>query len=764
MLKGGVSFIKKLYKRDYDEETLVKKIIYGLFASIIIYLFAFLLSVVFDRVLLVGLYQLLLKIQDLISMSNIEQIVNLQTLTIFRYFSPVVQFSMPRIYFFSVFIYMFLLFAYWKKAVVIRYRYCFAILLFVMLVLGKFTGSSLGFFDGMLYDNTEEYVGSTLLGIPQGLRGDEWATEKPYYFAQGNVSYDYYNSNLALDGCDMVVSAFAPVKDILIIARPDLWGFLFLPQEYAFAFYWNLRLILLFMASFELGYMLTKKAKYGVLWALLISFATPVQWWLSQVLMIIVWSGEYFIVFADKIFGTNDKKKKLIYSLLAAWCAVIYVLTMYPATQVPMGYIFAALFIYIIYRNKDMPSIFKSNIWCAILILGVVAIFGVYYLKMSGDALGTMLGTYYPGKSRSWVKLNWDYELLKIVNPIMWCKYIESINNCEASQYYSFGIFVVIGLVINQIKNPSKKKELDLSILLAVVCGFLWVVSYLPEIPILNKITLLSFSYPVRILYAVGYGFMLAMLIMLAKNEGRNLKIDEKKVIRNISIIVFVIFGVLAMNSTLLTEYFGSGNIAKIIILLFGIGYVYMGYLLLIGGEKATNRFGKMLIAISVFSTMFVNPITYGTDSMFEKTEMKMIREISSENDGRWMVSGNTTIANLVTAQGVARTSGTYYYPDITMMKIIDPNENYEKMWNQFAHIDMRLTTGENYITQFDDELGYELGGTDRIVYINIETAKELEIKYIFSKYQMPEEYVLTGQVEQIYYSEIDNWGIYVIN
>ena len=170
-----------------------------------------------------------------------------------------------------------------------------------------------------------------------------------------------------------------------------------------------------------------------------------------------------------------------------------------------------------------------------------------------------------------------------------------------------------------------------------------------------------------------------------------------------------------------------------------------------------------MLLFISIISTIFVNPITYGTDSMFEKNEMKEVRELSRENEGRWMVSGNATIANLVTAQGVKRTSGTYYYPDKKMMEIIDPDDKYENMWNQYAHIDMRLTDGKNYITQYDEEQGAELGGTDRIVYINLDTAKKIGIKYIMSKYDIPRVYIESGSVEQVYYSEIDAWGIYEV-
>lgn len=752
-----------IIKRQEQNSNLAYIILNEIFASILIYVIAVVVSLIFDRAILVAFYKIIGKIYEGLSLSSWKYASQISNLTIFRYFSPVQHFSFARIYFFSIWVFVFLLMLRWGKNKIIKYRYIFALLVFVLLVLGKFTGSSLGFYDGMLYDNTENYISSTLLGTPQGLRGDEWATEKPYYFAQESASYAYYNSNLMLDGCDMVVSAFAPIKNILIISRPDLIGFLFLPRDYAFSFYWNLRIILLFMASFELVYTLTKKAKYGVIWALIICFSTPIQWWLSQVFMIVIWSGEYFIVLADKLLQSKERIKKVSYCILASWCAVIYLLTMYPAAQVPLGYIFAVLLFYVFYKNIKENCSIKNNIIYGLIIIVVLIVFGLYYVHMSGNALKTMLNTYYPGKTREWTKLNWDYELLKFVNPFMWCKYLNSVNNCEASQFYSFGIFVVIGAVIDNWRKLKYRKKISLSSGLLIISSLLWIVAYLPEMKIVNKITLLSFSYPARILLAVGFGLSLAMILTLSEKEQKDVEYKTKKYNRIIAGSIFAVFIVAAIKSDLLLAYFESRKIEVIAIIAIGILYTYMGYLFLEGGKKCTKKFYIMLLFISIISTIFVNPITYGTDSMFEKNEMKEVRELSRENEGRWMVSGNATIANLVTAQGVKRTSGTYYYPDKKMMEIIDPDDKYENMWNQYAHIDMRLTDGKNYITQYDEEQGAELGGTDRIVYINLDTAKKIGIKYIMSKYDIPRVYIESGCVEQVYYSEIDGWGIYEV-
>lgn len=762
--KYGCMFKEYLSKKYDLQENILSKVLFECIYTGVLFFISVLISLIFDRVILKGANIILHAIQNNVTILDIENGTQFSNWTIFRYLNKTSEFSIPRIYFFSIFFFFILLLRHWKKNVVYKYRYVFAGLLFFMLVIGKFSGSSMGFYDGMLSDNTEDYVESTLLGIPQGLRGDEWATEKPYYFAQDSVDYAYYNTNLMLDGCDMVISAFAPVKNIMIVTRPDLWGFLFLPRDYAFAFYWNLRIIILFMASFELGAMLTQKYKYGVVFGLMVCFAPPIQWWLSQTIMIIIWSGEYFIVFFNHVLSDDRALKKILYVLSASWMALIYIFTLYPAAQVPMGYIFAGLLLYVMVRNWSKKPFCMKNICCYGVMAGLTGCFCLYFYRMSGVAMKTLLNTVYPGKIRSWIALEWDYELLQLVNPFTWCKYLESINNCEASQYYSFIPFIIIGfLFIIAGKTGKSDSKILLIKILIIISGMLWMFAYLPEMPLINKITLLSFSYPVRILLASGYGFMLSALMIVSVYQKEMISDQEKKIKRIIALMIYLMLVVLSMNSTLLKEYIGANKIAGICILLLAGIYVYIGYQLLLGTVRSVRNFVIFYIALSMISTVFINPVTFGTDSMFEKETMKEIRLIDSKEKGRWIVSGHTTIANLVTAQGVARASGTYYYPDKEMMEIIDPKHEYENMWNQYAHIDMRLTDGENYITQYDKETDMTLSGVDRIVYINIDTARKLNIKYIFTKYDVPTEYEKSGQVVKLYKNDIDMWTIYKI-
>ena len=188
------------------------------------------------------------------------------------------------------------------------------------------------------------------------------------------------------------------------------------------------------------------------------------------------------------------------------------------------------------------------------------------------------------------------------------------------------------------------------------------------------------------------------------------------------------------------------------------IMYGKLGDLLLRGKASYVKRFAILYTVISVMQTILINPLASGLDAVYEKKSLEQVRQIAADDpDGRWMISGNAGIGNLVSMQGVKRCSGYYYYPDIDMMKIIDPEEKYIDLWNAFTALDMRLTEGENYVESPD-------GIPSLIVYVNLETARKLNIHYIFTTMEEPESYIETGILQKLYEDEQDNAKIYQIH
>lgn len=685
--------------------------------------------------------------------------LGMQTLT--KYFAAALIFSWRRVNFFSILFFVALLVVCLGAKKSLKYRYVLAAVLLALMTIGGYTGSSIGYYDNMLKNNTEDYQCSTLLGIPQGIRGDEWATEKPYYFAQQNGIEDapYFNHSLMLDGADMVVNAFAPIKDVITLFRPSLLGFLILPADNAFAFYWWWKLIALFMASLELCHLISARWKYSIIGATVILFSPPNQWWMSQAVIETMAFGSFALICYQKCLTTNRRWSKYLWMLAVYYFLTGFVLTMYPASQIPFAYIYLAILLWILHIHREKKPFSKSYILIYLITAIPYAIVLLRFITMSGKAINILLGTVYPGTNRTWSTLSWKYEFYQLINLFTSSiRHPDFLNSCEISQYFSFSI-VVIPFMIYLCLKKKKIKSAKLIFLFSI---FLFVITWMPEIPMLNKITLLNMSYPVRITMGYGLGFVLTIIALLPQleNDDFGLSSYAARICVGIGCIVLTI---IAFQIPEVSEYMEAIRAGKILLVFAMLCFSTMAYWFVTGGRKNCNRFAIALVLINVISTAFINPVTQGTDSMFQKTTMQAIRQINSEEKGRWMVSGSPTIANLVTAQGVSRTSGTYYYPDWTMMKLIDPEEQYVDLWNQYAHIDMRLTTGQNKVTSYDDMRNSELDAVNRIVYINLETAHKLGIKYVFTMLEIPQEMEEDERVILRYEDPVDNWKIYEI-
>lgn len=673
-----------------------------------------------------------------------------------NYFLSTYNFSFSRCYFFSIILLAISSIKIWGKENAYKNRYVLAIIIFILLVSGKFSYSSINAYDLMLSGNTVDYESPTLLGRAQGVRADEWAVEKPYYFAQAaeGVGFPYYNNNLMISGADMMVMAGAPVKDIMILTHPALLGFLFLPIEYAFSFYWNFRIILLFMSAFELGNILFKKRKYALALALSLLFSAPIQWTLSQWLVdIIIW-GQVAVVIWFRLIMENRKTVRILLAVLLAGALNCYIYVMYPAAQLPFAYFFLGCVSIIAYLNKEKKP-FALRMWVYYLLIMIVVIaFAGYFMFKSSSALNVMMNTVYPGQSRVWGMYSWDYELLPFMNLFIavW-KDSLYLNNTETAQFIYFVPHMII-VSVWLLKRNRQDPDVKALLLFEVIVLFFEIMTKIPERIFLSKLLLLDVSYPRRMQLVVGYGFFLMMWLIMDILSRKDINIINA---RKWNIIIFIGISFPVLYSPTLREYFkiGQSYVGTVIICLLVGLYSYVGAW--IYNQKTHKKFITVYLVICILSTCWVNPVLDGMDCIFEKSSVKVVQEIiKNDEEGRWITSGNAGIGNMLSSVGIKRCSGYYYYPDVDMMKIIDPDLKYVQLWNSFSAIDMRLTDGENFVESPDNTVALN-------VWINKETAEKLGIKYIFSLNYDYTNLVKKGELKLLYKDNMDKVSIYQV-
>ncbi len=698
-----------------------------------LFLDAAIVALVFDRVILVTAYKMVSSKQILLA----------------RYLESVQFISFPRIAFWFIMIFAILLCISIGIEKSFKYRYIISMVVFIFLVIGKYHGSSIGFLSGMLTEHTNDYDKTTLLGINQGLRGDEWAVALPLNLAQyyNDEKFPYYNYNLMIEGCDTMVSAKTPAKDLLALGAPNNWGYFFLPTENAVSFGWWFPLFALFLSSIEMMYELCKNKRISIVFAILITFSPCVQWW-NGIIMLIA-AGQYFVVALSRFLSEKNTWKKIGWTLFAALCAITYVFVLYPAWQVPFIYIYLILAFWVMWNKRDCKPFAKANILAYIGVLAICVVFAGRFLILSGDAMQTQLNTVYPGSVREWFTVPNDIFLLQIINVFMgFGKYSTYLNNCEISQFYGMFLWSLIaGLPIIS-KTGVKKNSVKLIIALVVCELFFMYYMFGPQIPFLYKIMLMTYSYPRRVLAVFGYGAV--VLLMLILNESVVYSQKEVRGRRTIALALTVIALVFCINDTNMREYLNGSMglivIATLLIQLWG----YTGYCII---TRSNLKKGiGILLCVTMISSIFANPIQRGLDDFYKSVLVQKIFELNKENTGRWLVTGNSTISNIITACGVKRLTGTYVYPDYAMMEIIDPDYVYEDSWNRYAHIDMTIAD-KNFI---------ESVGSGLNVQIDVNTAQALDVEYWVVNHEVDSKEYEDLLLEEVFSSK--EWYIYKMN
>ena len=176
----------------------------------------------------------------------------------------------------------------------------------------QINGSSIGCIDEVTGYNADSGI---LMGSSKSIRSDEWAVSTPMAIAQEANDYKYTNSNIrgGYDS-DMFIVYGQPVKDISIIFRFSQWGYVLFGSSVGLSFFWCVRFLGLFLASFEFLMLITKKNKMlSFVGSVIIVFSPTIQWWYAtNGLMEMLISAQVGLVLFDKYLKSESFKEKNI--------------------------------------------------------------------------------------------------------------------------------------------------------------------------------------------------------------------------------------------------------------------------------------------------------------------------------------------------------------------------------------------------------------------------------------------------------------------
>lgn len=616
--------------------------------------------------------------------------------------------------FISVFIVINFIFDYRRIwYLIFKYRYIIGILVFFILVMLGIHMYSLNDYNIVVQPNHYIKTAEPFWGINRSIRSDEFLSNTPVVLSQALLgSFDDINPNVMAANGAVLMFPKASTFNISILGAPCYWGFLFLNIESGYSFYSLFPIFLAFFATFEFFLIFTDKKILALTGTLLLIFSSEVLWFNCP---------NYFsygficCLLFNKLLTARTIWKKIFISMGLGWSASCYILLVYPAWQVPFFYLFIVLAIWIIYKNRK--NINPKNFLYIPISIVVVLIITIPALVGSIDEINALSNTVYPGARNSTGGNYWEWLYLWTIAPFYGVK--GSLNTCEYSQFLCFYPLPIL-LGIYQIVINIKKHKNDLLLILLVCFAIalnIW--NYIP-IGFVANITLLNMSTPQRSQIVVAVACILILLRWIDLYSTENF--TKRKIVIAIILGLLISFISVSIANNITNDYSG-----KFLGIVFSIFFAFFILMIVLNNKKVNTILLSLLIGISLFTFVTVNPLSRGLSSIYNKPISSEIARLSNEDTNGVWISANSNLyqSNFALANGAKIINSVNFYPQMELWKKIDTNAKYEYIYNRFAHITIDLT---------NNETNFELLQPDSIkINLNINDLKLLNVNYIIS-------------------------------
>lgn len=605
-------------------------------------------------------------------------------------------------------------------------RWLIGLALLIFMTANKYHGVSIGFYNNVVQPEQGSELAAPILGRTRIIRSDEFVVGFPSIMASsyGEKAFGKYNSIMrgektlnALNGVYLGASTIANAPQELVYA--------ILPVEYAYSFCWWFWLILPFLITLELFYIITKKKKLlSTAGTFLVIFSSFNFWWgmPSQPL-----TASGTIVSIYYFLQSRERWKKVLLGIATALFFSMFVSILYPAWQVPFGYMALAIGAWVLHDNWDKIKAMKKGDWFIIAGAFVLAIGLVFfYLNSISEYTDVITETAYPGKR---VDTGSFY-----LSKLFYCAqapfyaYKDIANPSEAGVF--FGLFPIPTIMAAFCWLKEKKKDwLTTGLLLAQIPILLYVTVGFPEN--IAKLLLFSNSTVFRAIDIIGLMQIYFMMIVLGRYENT----------KKLPLIWAIPVGMLVAGFNLYFSnrdypgYLDQLQSIVMFILITGLCVVLMINLT----DRLKNIWLVTVIGLSTFTGIYVFPVMKGFDAVFSKPVAQEIQKICEEDpDAKWITSGGgIVLSGYSVACGAPTVNSVNTYPNMRLWEKLDEKSQYEDIYNRYAHIDVELTSEETSFELLQADymkinLSYEdIGKTEAEYLLTVEEQEFEENPYV---------------------------------
>lgn len=639
-----------------------------------------------------------------------------------------------------------------KRAVdyALKFRWLIALCIFILCVLFRIHGSSIGSYNLYFPTQSDDAKAQhySIWGKERDSRSDEWAVHTPIYFSQYYNDYKTESHQMSMSGSNMVLNYYAPVKDIAVIGKPFLWGYLLFGNEIGLSWYWCSMMLMLFLTAFEMFMILTEKnVKLSVLGMTMVGLSPVLQWWfIPHVTIVYIYAMGLFDILYYFFVGKSGWRQ-WIRTFVVSLAAIGFALSFFPACQLISALVVVALLTGCLIRDREKIT-FNADQWpkifVAVLIVG--GVLGYFILRYWPD-FSKVMNTVYPGKRISKGGGESLYELFTDLTSV-YLPYKDSgeLESCsELSSYIHFApIFILLYPKMSKfLKEKKDRNELIGKILcITLLIQIVFMCAGFPKT--LAQITLFKYVGRMNLSYEwTAVIFTIWSFYVVLKHKG---------MFKRWEMFVYpALYGLLYLTfiNEKVTQYM------PLRYQLFEIGiFVLILVLLMCGLGKSASY---LIIGMMCVAGLTVNPLRRGIAPITNHPISQFIQEKSRMEPDAWWLAVDTlfVINNFVMANGAKVIGATNFYPDAERWKLLDEDGKYDEAYNRYAHQIFSLVRPETSIDLLvDDSIRINLNAAD---------IKKMKINYIVTVSELKE------FLEQynIYAEEVfeqDGYKIYQLN
>jgi hypothetical protein len=609
-----------------------------------------------------------------------------------------------------------------------------------------------------------------LMMVPPTIRSDDSLIRFPLALSQLSHSprFPVINTNY-WGGMNMLVQPIydAPVWHISALARPGTWGYFFLGAQRGLAWHWWFQIFACFTTLYLLLAVVLdghrKLAAFGSFWFCGSALVACCGYWPTYV----TFYGALAALSAYWLLKSGKRWIQLICGGLLGLAMAGFVMILYPAWQVPLGYLFFLILIGLIIGDRLYLSIKDGARWKLISIGLAAAVAGIIlgaYLYSSWADLKVMAETVYPGHRRMngggfplWRVFGGAYNLLTSflgynlrtpTGPLF-------VNQTAASSFYLFFPALVVPLAL------SKRWRQSFGVigwLLAALLAFMLVFMKMGLPRPVAAITLFDRTFEERLLLPVGLISIILCLrgIQCARSVGNEGARFLTKAMAGLgAAIVAAVFAV----SGIFMAAGNSGSPVAGYIVLAALAGAAASYLMIAGKTRA---FCVLVVVAMLPIPWAFNSLSTNLDYIYKSELAEKIEELDKQSSTPplWVCYDGTQpsyFGVLVSVLGGKTVSAIQWPPVLGFWHELDRSRTHEKLYNRFAHVRLHYTDSEDVKFSLHDIIILDVS-----IRADNPVLKQMGAKYILTLNQ-PASAIDTKRFPLVYISPTGGFSIFEI-